>query len=176
MADGFMMKRLCFLSPDMEHARRVVSDLRVHGIPEKHIYALAKYGVQLDELPDAGPEADDFLAGYERGLALGGTGGLLVGLTAMAFPPAGIVVGGGLVALLGLAGAGIGGLMTGLAGAAFSSSRLAEFESAIEQGQILIITDVPSKEAARYEALIKSLEPTVSVEGVEPPWELIPRT
>ncbi|MBK6960538.1 MAG: DUF1269 domain-containing protein [Gammaproteobacteria bacterium] len=137
------MKRLCFLSPDLDHARKVVVDLKDNGIPEKHIYAVAKYGIALEDLPDTGPEADDFLAGYERGIALGGTAGIFAGLTALAFPPTGIIVGGGLVLLLGLLGAGVGGMMTGLAGAAFPSSRLKQFEEAIDQGKILIMVDVP---------------------------------
>jgi hypothetical protein len=168
------MKRLCFLSPDSQHARQVVSDLKYGGIPEKHIYAVAKYDSDLEDLPDAGPEADDFLPAYKRGLELGGTAGLLVGLTAMAFPPAGIAVGGGLALLIGLWGAGVGGLLTGLAGAAFPSSRLSEFESAIEQGQVLIMADVPKDEVDKYTALIKRMDPEVRVEGVEPPSTLIP--
>ncbi len=76
---------------------------------------------------------------------------MLAGLTAMAFPPAGIVVGGGLALLLGLWGAGVGGLLTGLAGASFSSSRLKSFESAIEQGQILIMADVPKNEVEMFD-------------------------
>jgi hypothetical protein len=168
------MKRLCILSPDHEHARQVVSDLKNAGIPEKHIYAVAKYGEEIEDLPDAGPEADDFLPAYKRGLELGGSAGLLVGLTAMAFPPSGIIVGGGLALLLGLWGAGVGGLLTGLAGAAFPNSRLSEFESAIAQGQILIMADVPEEEVANYTALIRKLDPDVSIEGIEPPATLIP--
>lgn len=168
------MKRLCFLSPDTGHARQVVVDLKQAGIPEQRIYALARYGTELDGLPDAGPESDDFIAAYERGLALGGTAGLLVGLTGLAFPPAGIVVGGGLVLLIGLLGAGVGGLLTGIAGASFPSSRLQAFESAIEQGQILIMVDVPADAVERFEALIRQRDPAVSVEGVEPPPRLIP--
>jgi hypothetical protein len=168
------MKRLCFLSPDLEHAHRVVKDLKSEGIPEKHIYALAKYGTDMEDLPDAGPESDDFLPAYKRGLELGGTAGLLVGLTAMAFPPSGIIVGGGLALLIGLWGAGVGGLLTGLAGAAFPSSRLTEFETAIDQGQILIMADVTRDEVEKYEALIKQRDPEVSVEGIEPPAPLIP--
>ena len=168
------MKRLCFLSPDLQHACKVVEDLQANGIPEKHIYSVAKYGVELADLPDAGPESDDFLPAYKRGIELGGTAGLLAGLTAMAFPPGGIVVGGGLALLLGLWGAGVGGLLTGLAGASFSSSRLKSFESAIEQGQILIMADVPKNEVENFEALIKKLDPQVSVEGIEPPSSLIP--
>jgi hypothetical protein len=168
------MKRLCFLSPDLAHARHVVADLKDNGIPEKHIYALARHGVELEDLPDAGPEEDDFLPAYERGLAMGGSAGLLAGLAALAFPPAGIVVGGGLVLLTTLWGAGVGGLLTGIAGAAFSSSRLKVFEAAIDEGQILVMADVPGDEVDKYEALIKKLDPDVDVEGIEPPATLIP--
>lgn len=168
------MKRLCFLSPDTAHARQVVADLKQSGIPEQQIYALAKYGTEMDDLPDAGPEGDDFLAAYERGLALGGTAGFLVGLTALAFPPTGIVVGGGLVLLVSLLGAGVGGLLTGIAGASFPSSRLQAFEQAIEQGQVLVMVDVPKNAVVQYEALIKQQDPAVTVEGVEPPPTLIP--
>lgn len=168
------MKRLCFLSPDVQHARQVVADLKASGIPEKHIYALAKYGVDLEDLPDAGPESDDFLPAYKRGLEVGGSAGLLVGLTGLAFPPSGIVVGGGLVLLVTLWGAGVGGMLTGLAGAAFPSSRLSAFETAIEQGQILIMADVPKDDLAKYESLIKKQDPDVSVAGIEPPSSLIP--
>ncbi|MCB1706300.1 MAG: DUF1269 domain-containing protein [Halioglobus sp.] len=168
------MKRLCFLSPDHPHALQVVNDLKNAGIAEEHIYALAKYGTEMEDLPDAGPEADDFMPAYKRGLELGGSAGLLLGLAAMAFPPSGIVVGGGLALLMGLWGAGVGGLLTGMAGASFPSSRLKAFESAIEQGQILIMADVPKKDVAHYEAIIRRLDPDVSVEGIEPPSQLIP--
>lgn len=169
------MKRLCFLSPDLDHAKRVVADMKANGVPEKHIYALAKYGVDLEDLPDAGPESDDFLNAYKRGVELGGSAGLLVGLAALAFPPSGIVVGGGLVLLIGLWGAGLGGLLTGIAGAAFPNSRLQAFEAAIDQGQILIMADVAKDEVEKYESLIKSHDPEVSVEGIEPPAPLIPK-
>lgn len=168
------MKRLCFLSPDLGHARQVVEDLKNHGIPQKHIYALAKYGVDIDDLPDGGPDSDDFLPAYKRGLELGGTAGVLVGLTALAFPPTGIVVGGGLILLIGLWGAGIGGILTGIAGASFSSSKLQSYESAIEEGQILIMADVPKSDVEKFEEIIKALDPEVEVEGIEPSAKLIP--
>ncbi len=168
------MKRLCFVSPDVDHARRAVADLKDNGIPEKHIYALAKEGTEMDDLPDAGPESNDFIPAYKRGLELGGTAGVLAGVTALVFPPSGIVVGGGLVALLGLSGAGLGGILTGLAGASFPSSRLKSFETDIEQGRVLLMADVPSKEVEKFESLIQKLDPEVRVEGIEPSAPLIP--
>lgn len=168
------MKRLCFLSPDVAHTRQVVNDLKDNGIPEKHIYVLAKHGVELEDLPDEGPEMDDFLPAYERGLAFGGAGGLLAGLVALAFPPSGVVVGGGGVLLVTLFGAGLGGFMSGLAGASIPSSRLTEFQDAIEAGSLLVLADVPKDEVERYENLIRQADPEVEVHGVEPPAHLIP--
>ena len=60
------MQRLCFLSPDVVHARQVVDDLKGHGISESNIYVLAKLGVEVEGLPDSGPESDDFLPAYQR--------------------------------------------------------------------------------------------------------------
>jgi len=168
------MERLCFLSPDLFHARQVVKDLKAAGVADKHIYALAKYGVELDGLPDAGPDFDDFMPAYKRGLEFGGTAGVLVGLAALAFPPAGIVVGGGLVLLVGLWGAGVGGMLAGIAGGSFSNSRLKVFESAIDEGKLLIMADVPKDEVEKFESIIKKQDPEIEIEGIEPSAPLIP--
>ena len=44
------MKRLCFLSPDINHTRKVVADLKSNGIPEKSIYVLAKNIAGMERL------------------------------------------------------------------------------------------------------------------------------
>lgn len=168
------MERLCFLSPDLSHAHQVVNDLKVAGIPNKHIYVLAKHDVDVEGLPDAGPDFDDFMPAYKRGLEMGGTAGLLVGLAALAFPPSGIVVGGGLVLLVGLWGAGVGGVLTGIVGGSFSNSKLKSFETAIDEGKLLIMADVPKDDVERFEQIIKKLDPEVEVDGIEPSAPLIP--
>ena len=168
------MKRLCFLSPDVQHAEAVVGDLKAHGIDEKHIYALAKPGVPLGDLPDAGPEDNDFLPAFERGIALGGAAGLFLGLLAVAFPPGGLVIGGGAVLLIGTMSASLGGLLTGMAGAAFPNSRIEAFESDIAGGKVLIMVDVPLDQVTVVNRLIERLDPDVEIEGIEPPAPLIP--
>ncbi len=174
------MKRLCFLSPNPSHAHRVVDDLRQAGIAEKHIYVIARSEVAglsspiVADLPDEGPEGDDFLPGYERGLAFGGTAGLLAGVLIVTFPPAGLVLGGGAILLIELAGAGLGGLLAGIAGAAFHNSRLGKFEKALDEGQILIMVDVPADDVSRIESIIRRQDPQTLVEGVEPPASIIP--
>ncbi len=169
------MKRLCFLSPDIQRAQAVVRDLKNDGFAEKHIYAIARSDVPLATLPDSGPDDDDFLPAFERGVALGGATGLLGGLLAVAFPPAGFVVGGAGVLLIGLMGASLGGLLTGMAGAAFPSSRLEAFRKDIEAGKILIMVDVPVERIAHVNRLIRQHDPDVEIEGIEPPAPLIPK-
>ena len=168
------MKRLCFLSPNVEHTRQVVDALKANDIPETQIYVIAKEGIAIEALPDAGPEDNDFLPAYERGIAIGGTGGLLAGLIAMVFPAAELVVGGAALLLFGLFGAGIGGLLTGMAGASFHSSRLEQFEESINQGKLLVMVDVPKDQVAHYESLIKYVDPETDVMGIEPPAPIIP--
>ncbi len=172
------MKRLCFLSPDPTHTRHVVADLLDAGIPEKHIYVVASSDTlhrnELTGLPDQGPEGNDFLAAWERGLAFGGIAGLFAGILVVTFPPAGLALGGGAVLLIGLAGSGLGGLLAGIAGAAFHSSRLSQFEKDLEQGKILVLVDVAANDRHQIEELIHKRDPGVIIEGIEPPTSLIP--
>jgi hypothetical protein len=63
----------------------------------------------------------------------------------------------------------------GLAGAAFPASRLSEFESAGEQGRILVIADAPRQDVENHVGLTKQLDSQVNVEGIGPPSALIPR-
>ena len=169
------MKRLCFLSPDVNHAKAVIQDLKDDGIVDKNIYVLARSDIRLDELPDAGPEDDDFLPAFERGIAFGGATGLFAGLVAMVFPPAGIAIGGGGVLLVGLMSASMGGFLTGMAGAAYPSSRLKTFEQEIDAGKILIMVDVPRMRLDHVNALIHRLDPEVDIEGIEPTAPIIPK-
>lgn len=176
MPAGFRtMKRLCFVSPDLSHTRHVVQDLRDNGIPERHIYVVAKEGTKLEDLPDSGPESDDFLAAYERGLAFGGASGLLAGLFALTLPGTGLVLGGGAVLLFTLYSAGFAALLAGLVGASLPSSRLAQFRQDIEQGRMLVLVDVPSDRIEHFEGIVRRLDPEVAVIGIEPPAPLIPR-
>lgn len=168
------MRRLCFLSPDVAHAEKVVQDLRDNGVEEQHIYVIAGPDVPLGKLPDGGPDDDDFLPAFERGVSMGGAAGLLFGLGALAFPPAGFVIGGGGVLLIGMMSASLGGLLTGIAGAAYPNTRLNAFEHEIQLGKILVMVDVPKNRIVHFNNLIQQLDPAVEIEGFEPPAPLIP--
>ena len=96
------MRRLYFLIPDAEITGRIVNDLLLADIPERQVHIVAKDHelLQDGELPEAGLlQEPQVVPAIEKGLAAGGVAGLLAGLVAVTFPPAGLALGGG--ALLG---------------------------------------------------------------------------
>jgi hypothetical protein len=167
------MKRLCFLLPDADSAHGVVDDLRGKGIGDSDIYVVANESTPLGDLPDAGNiEESDFYPQLTRGLAMGGTIGVIGGLIAMRL--AGAVFGGGAVLLFGLIGAGLNGLLGAMAGAAFPNSRLTQFEDAIEAGSVLVMVNVAGTAVEEIEALVKARHPEAEIEGFEPHTPAIP--
>jgi len=167
------MKRLCFLLPNVGSAHGVVEELRAKGISDARIHVVANESAELGDLPEAGLVYEsDFYPQLERGIAVGGTIGAIGGLVAMRV--AGAVFGGGAVLLFGLIGAGVNALLAAIAGAAFPSSRLTQFESAIEAGHVLVMVDVPVKEIPAIEKLVTDRHPEVEVEAIEPHAPIIP--
>jgi len=167
------MKRLCFLLPDIGSTHGIVDDLRAKGIHDSDIYVVAKESTPLGDLPDAGKiEESDFYPQLARGLAMGGTIGLIGGLIAMRF--AGAVFGGGAVLLFGLIGAGVNALLAATAGAAFPNSRLTQFEDAIEAGSVLVMVNVTEDAVGEIEKLVKRRHPEAEIEGVEPHTPVFP--
>ena len=53
-------------------------------------------------------------------------------------------------------------------GAALPNSRLKQFQQAIENGEVLMMVDVPYARADEIEALVREHHPEVEIEGREP--------
>ena len=73
------MKRLCFLSPDVEQARKAVSALRTAGVGESNIMVIARGDIALEDLPAGGIDKTDATPGLARGLAAGSRAGVSAG-------------------------------------------------------------------------------------------------
>lgn len=162
------MRRIYFLVPDIDLARKIVDELLLARIEERHIHALAKRGTPLEDLPEAGfLQKTDFLPALEQGLALGGATGVLAGLAALALPT-GLVLGGGAVLAIALAGAGVGGLMSSMVGSGIGNRRIEQFQAAIDKGELLMMVDVPRDRLEEIEAAVKKHHPEVECEGTDP--------
>ncbi|MDT8363281.1 MAG: DUF1269 domain-containing protein [Nitrosomonas sp.] len=163
------MRRVYFLVPGIDVAKRIVEDLLLARIEEKHIHVIAKRGTPLESLPEANLlQKSDFIPAVEQGLALGGTTGLLAGLVAIVLPATAPVVAGGVLLATSLAGAGIGAWVSGMVGMSIDSRRVKEFEDAIEAGHFLVLVDVPRDRVDEIEERIKQHVPEVEVEKTEP--------
>jgi len=164
------MKRLYFLLPDISMAKSIVDGLLLARIEEQHIHIIAKEGIPLDDLPEASLlQKSDLIPALERGAALGGVTGVLAGLFAVSFPPAGIVLGGGALLGITLAGAGIGAWLSSMIGVDLENTQLKAFEDAIHQGQILILVDVEKDRAADITKLVQIIHPEVNIEATAAP-------
>lgn len=169
------MRRLYFLVPDTAVAKAIVDDLLRARITWRHIHVLANHNVALDQLPEASLlQSSDLVHALERGVALGGATGALVGLAALVFPPAELVIAGGAVVALTLAGAGFGAWTAAMIGIAEPNARLARFQDAIKDGQILIMADVPALREQEIEEMVAQHFPTVDREGAEPTTPIFP--
>lgn len=163
------MRRIYFLVPDINITRRVVNDLLLARIEEKHIHVLAKRGTPLEELPEASLlQKSDFVPAVQQGLAVGGSTGLLAGLIAIALPFASPVIAGGILLGTTLASAGIGAWISGMIGVSTANRRIKEFEDAIEAGHFLVFADVPADRLNEIEERIKKHIGEVEVETTEP--------
>ena len=162
------MKRLYFLIPDTTIAKSIVDDLLLADVEEKHIHVIAKEGTPLDELPEASLlQKSDLIPALEKGAALGGVTGILTGVLAVTFPPAGIILGGGGLLGITLASAGIGAWLSSMIGVDVENSQLKAFEAAIHEGQILMLIDIPKERVSYFTERVQTIYPEVFIEGTE---------
>jgi len=169
------MRRLYFLAPDVPTAKAIVDDLLLARITWRHIHVLANHTVQLDHLPPASLlQSSDVVHALERGVALGGATGAIVGLIALAFPPAELVVAGGAVVALALAGAGFGAWTAAMIGVDEPNTRLGRFREAIRAGQLLVMADVPGAREDEITQMVTRHVPKAGPEGAEPTTPLFP--
>jgi hypothetical protein len=163
------MRRLYFLLPDKDTTRTVVSELEDAGIPHSHLHAVASITQDLEDLPEAGVwQKTEMAHGLELGVGLGGMAGLLGGVLAVAFPPAGLILGGGALIATTVAGAGVGGVVSALMASHDHNHSLDSFQRAIERGEILLLVDVPKNRVDEIKALILQHHPEASI-GIAKP-------
>jgi hypothetical protein len=169
------MRRLYFLVPSVASARKINDELLLARIEERHIHVIARQGTPLEDLPEARlSQRTDLIPALERGAAIGGVTGIVAGIIAVTFPPAGLLLGGGAILATGLAGVGVGALMSSMIGVDVPNSRIQKFHDAIEGGELLMMVDVPKDRIDEIDALVKSHHPEADIEGTEPTMPAFP--
>lgn len=163
-----MRRRLYFMLPTIPAARAMLDELLLARIEERYIHFLAK-----DSLPNDMPEANflqktDLIHGMELGMVVGAATGLLAGSLLLIFPPEGLEMRTIALLVAAFGGAVFGSWVSGMAAAAIPNSRLKAFEKEIEDGQVLLIVDVPLSKVKQTEEMVASKHPGFRYGGVEP--------
>lgn len=164
-----MRRRLYWVLPDVDSARRCADDLLLMRIEDRHMHFLARRGTQLGELHEASVlQNSDVRHGALLGAVIGGIMGGLVAV-ALSFVPIGnwtinpvgelLLIGFGIV---------FGLWAATLVGVSIPNSRLRRFADAIEGGAVLLIVDVPFLRVDEIHALLEQKHPEAKWEGVDP--------
>ena len=155
-----MRRRLYFLLPDVESARRTADDLLLARIEDRHMRFLARRGTDLGELHEASYlQKTDLVHGAGIGLMLGGIGGLVLGAFIVTYPPEGTNPQLVAVLIAAIVGGGLGAWMASMAAAAVPNSRLKQFQADIESGRVLLMVDVPYGRVEQVRELVLERHP-----------------
>jgi hypothetical protein len=144
-----------------------VEELEAADVPASHMHVIAGLTHELQDLPGASIwQRTELAHGIEWGIGLGGVAGLLGGLLVVAFPPAGVVLGGGALLAGAVAGAGFGALVTALIGSQEHNHRLDGFQRALAAGQLLLMVDIPKQREAEVKTAILKHHPEAEIGSV----------
>lgn len=169
------MKRLYFLIPDIESATHVASDLRELGVSPDGIHVLAKEHdkIEMSKVPEAGVlQTTDIVHALAQGAVVGGVAGVVVGILALLYPPAGVILGWKTVLTLGIFGTFFGAWVSSLVGISVPNPALEKFQRAMEAGGILLIVDVERGASAKILRFMKENHPESKVHGLKLPAKL----
>ena len=171
------MRRLYFLSPHLKSAQQIVNDLLLARVNVGHMHIVSNDESQLIKahLPCASLlEKTDIIPAFERGTVVGFATGLLAGLVGATFSPLGLEFDGATILGITLSGAIFGAWVSGMIGISLHNSQLEQFESAIEEGQLLLIIDVPKSRVSEITELVISHHPEAGERGSEPTMPAFP--
>ncbi|MES2129477.1 MAG: DUF1269 domain-containing protein [Pseudomonadota bacterium] len=163
-----MRRRIYFMLPDVPSARSMLDELLLKRIEERYMHFWAKEGTLPSDMPDASfLQKTDLVHGAQMGMMIGGGAGLLAGVLLVMFPPEGLSLQTFAILIAGLGGAVFGAWASGMNAAAVPNSRLKQFAERIEQGQVLLIIDLPLSRVQEIEDLIEARHPEITFGGQE---------
>ena len=170
-----MRRRLYWLLPDIESARRMADDLLLARVEDRHMHFLARRGTDLGELHEASIlHKSDVRHAATVGVLLGALLGALAGWLLAQYPIEGLRFGVAGMLLMTAFGAGFGFFASTLVGTSVPNSNLKQFANDIERGMILVMVDVPLHRVDEIHALLEKRHPEALWRGVDPAVPVFP--
>jgi hypothetical protein len=170
-----MRRRLYFLLPDVESARRTADDLLLARVEDRHMHFLARRGTDLAELHEAGYlMKTDLLHGAGVGLGIGTLGGVAIGVMILFFPIEGTQPHPLWFFIAVLVGAALGAWAASMVGAAVPNSKLRQFQRDLDAGKVLLMVDVPYDAVEDIRKVVNTRHPEAVPAGQVRPYPVFP--
>jgi hypothetical protein len=170
-----MRRRLYFVLPDVESARRTANDLLLARVEDRHMRFLARRGTDLAELHEAGYLIKtDVVHGAGVGLGLGALGGAALGALIVFYPIEGTQPHPASFFIAVLVGALLGAWVASMVAASVPNSKLRRFQPDIEAGRVLMMVDVPSDAVERVSQAVTARHPEAVPAGTVRPYPVFP--
>lgn len=164
-----MRRRLYWMLPDVESARRCADDLLLARVEDRHMHFLAREGTELAPLHEASVlQKTDVRHAAITGTLLGALLGALAGWLLARYPMPGLTIGVGGILLMTAFGAGFGFFASTLVGTSLPNSYLRRFEGDVEKGGILVMVDVPLNRVEEVQDWVRQRHPEAAWRGVDP--------
>jgi hypothetical protein len=167
-----MRRRLYFVLPDTRSAEKIEDELLLARVDDHHIHFHSTFENSLGKLPKASVlQKTDLFHAMAVGLVAGGLTGTTIGLLMFLNPSwtagLGNVPAMGMILGLSVGGAIFGCWVSGMIGISCPSARLRAFKKAIDEGNILLMVDVPKERVGEVTELIRSHHPEADIKGME---------
>jgi len=170
-----MRRRLYFLLPDVDSAKRTADDLLLARVDDRHMQCLASRGTDLGELHEASYVLKtDLVRGAALGLAFGVLAGAALGALIVNSPPEATHPGLTAAIVATLIGGALGLWMGSMAAVSVPNSRLKEFAGDIARGKVLLVVDVPFARVDEVRGVVTARHPEVMLSRQEPRYPAFP--
>ena len=164
-----MRRRLYWLAPDVESARRIGDDLLLARVEDRHMHFLARPGIDLGPLHEASVlQKTDVRHAAISGSLVGALLGALAGWLFAQYPLENLRIGVGGILLFTAFGAGFGFFASTLVGTSLPNSYLKQFERELADGRILVMVDVPLHRVEEVQSYLQGKHPEAAWKGVDP--------
>lgn len=170
-----MRRRLYFLLPDVESARRTADDLLLARVEDRHMRFLARRGTELPGLHEAGYLIKtDFMHGAGVGMGLGALGGAALGALILFYPIEGTQPHPSAFFVAVLVGALLGAWVASMVGASVPNSKLRQFQRELDAGKVLMMVDVPYDAVEEISGIVTARHPEAVPAGRVRPYPVFP--
>lgn len=155
-----MRRRHYFILPDITSARAMLDKLLLARIEERYIHFLASENTLPPDMPEATLlQRTDLVHGTEVGIFIGLISGLMACCLMLVLPLARVETQIIAFVMCGITGALLGAWMAARAATTIPNSHIEKYQSGIEQGQVLLMIDLPMCKTAEIKEMINKSFP-----------------